>query len=262
MKNILSVFAVILVLVAALSFLSSSFPGKSTGTSDDPSDNTTLEGLKISFLGDSITTYDGYSNSARYNSTLVKNSKYYPSSDANNDLSSVRDTYWYQTIQELSLELCVNNSCDASRVSNTRTDSIPSGLSRAQELHSTTAEPDIIVVYIGTNDIANGVSLEVFTEAYDQMISDITERYDTADVYVCTLLPEKRYNDDALLCSFNDAIKNVAEDYNCNVVDFYSDSGITWSNYTKYTIDKLHPNAAGMDKLTECLVEAIKKGTK
>ena len=266
MKKFLSIIVIILVLATALSFFSSAFPRSSSGSSntqnEEVSDTDKMSGLKISFLGDSITTYNGYSNNPSYNSTLSKNSKYYPSTNSNNDLTSVRDTYWYQTISELSLKLCVNNSCDASRVSNTRTDSIPSGLSRATELHSTVAEPDIIVVYIGTNDIANGVSLEVFTEAYDQMVSDIIERYASADVYVCTLLPEKRYNDDALLCSFNDAIKTVAEDYDCNVVDFYADSGITWDNYTKYTIDNLHPNAAGMDKLTECLVYAIKKGTK
>ena len=266
MKNFLSIVVIVLVLATALSFLSSAFPGSSSIgsgiSSEDSIDADKLSGLNISFLGDSISTYDGYSNNAKINSTLSKNNKYYPSTNSNNDLTSVEDTYWYQTIEELSLNLCVNNSCDASRVSNTRTDSIPSGLSRATELHSTVAEPDIIVVYIGTNDIANGVSLEVFTEAYDQMVSDIIERYASADVYVCTLLPEKRYNDDALLCSFNDAIKIVAKDYDCNVVDFYADSGITWDNYTKYTIDNLHPNAAGMDKLTECLVDAIKKGTK
>ena len=266
MKNLLSIVAIILVLVAAVSFLASAFPGSSSGSSGtqnkEAADADKLSGLKISFLGDSITTYDGYSNNPSYNSTLSKNSKYYPSTNSNNDLTSVKDTYWYQTISELSLKLCVNNSCDASRVSNTRTDSIPSGLSRAQELHSATVEPDIIVVYIGTNDIANGVSLEVFTEAYEQMMTDITDTYDNADVYVCTLLPEKRYNDDALLCSFNEAIKDIAELYDCNVVDFYAESGITWDNYTEYTIDNLHPNATGMDKLSECLVNAIKRGTK
>lgn len=265
MKNLLSIVAIILLLAAALSFLSSAFPGSSSDSSGAQNKDfatNKLSGLKISFLGDSITTYDGYSNNSSYNSTLSNNNKYYPSTNSNNDLSSVKDTYWYQTINELSLKLCVNNSCDASRVSDTRNDSIPSGLSRAMELHSSIAEPDIIVVYIGTNDIANGVSLEVFYEAYEQMITDITDRYLNADVYVCTLLPEKRYDDDALLCSFNEAIKTIAGMYDCNVVDFYADSGITWSNYTKYTIDNLHPNALGMDRLTSCLVNAIKKGTK
>lgn len=262
MKNILSVFAVILVLVAALSFLSSSFPGRSTGTSDisteESSDSISLEGMKISFLGDSITTYDGYSNSSRYNSTLINNTKYYPSTHSNNDLTSVKDTYWYQVIDELSLELCVNNACDASRVSDTRSDNIPNGMERASELHRTTSMPDIIVVYIGTNDIANGVSLATFAESYNTMISTICESYPEAAIYVCTLLPERRYSDDVLLCSFNEAIKDVATEYSCTVVDFYANSGITWDNYTNYTIDNLHPNASGMDKLTKCVVEAIR----
>ena len=266
-KNKFFVILSVMLLIGVLAFITSFSPkdnqndGSSTGKPVDNVDES--EQLTISFLGDSISTYSGWSNNSFYNSTLTQNVTCYPmASSDRNDIRGVSDTYWAQVIEELNLRLCVNNSCDASRVSDTRTDNIPCGMVRASELHRTSYTPDIIVVYIGTNDIANGISLEVFTESYRTMVNAINESYPRAEVYLCTLLPERRYSDDALLCSFNDAIKSIAAESSCTVVDFYTDSSITWDNYTSYTIDNLHPNAAGMDKLTECIVNTIKKANK
>ena len=263
-KNFLVIIVAAILLLGVASMITSFFPGdkqSGRGNVGKPVDNVEKEQLTISFLGDSITTYSGWSNNSYYNSSLSNNVACYPmTNNENNDISSVEDTYWVQVMKELNLRLCVNNSCDASRVSDTRTDSIPCGMERASELHRTSYKPDIIIVYIGTNDIANDISLEEFTESYTTMVNTIIENYPGADVYLCTLLPERRYNDDALLCSFNDAIKSIATENSCTVVDFYTASGITWDNYTSYTIDNLHPNAAGMDKLTECIVNTIRKG--
>ncbi len=86
------------------------------------------------------------------------------------------------------------------------------------------------------------------------MISKMVTKYNNADVYLFTLLPNNVKNDTTTLLAYNNAIKEIAEKYNCNVVDLYSDSGITAGNMTQYTnaSDCLHPNMAGMDKMTDC----------
>ena len=43
-----------------------------------------------------------------------------------------------------------------------------------------------------------------------------------------------------------------------NVIDLYNESGINGSTITSYTVDRLHPNAAGMDLITKVVVEKVK----
>ena len=223
----------------------------------------TLRGKTISFLGDSITTYEGWSNNATYNSTLSNNDVKYDSSHFN-----VNSTWWKQTINELQLSLCVNNSCDASRVSETRTDDVPSAYERCTELdRDNGTRPDIIIVYVGTNDLGNGIELgdntvEDYTQyfgcMYSRMLLEIVYAYSDADVFVCTLLPEYRSGcTDERLAAYNDAIRSIAASYGADVIDLYADSGITRANYAAYTLDKLHPNEEGMDLISATVVKAL-----
>lgn len=211
----------------------------------------------ISFLGDSITTFDGWSNSDKYNSTISDNGFYYTSSKM-----SVTDTWWYQVADELGLGLCCNNSWDGARVSNTKVN-IPDGKTRAKEMHNDifNVMPNVIVVYLGTNDLANGVSLDVFSAAYAEMLSAIKTNYAAATVYCCTILPESRNADKQNeLISFNQAICELSEEYGCDVIDFYEN--ITDWDYLKDTfVDgsmRVHPNANGMDKLSNCAIDKMK----
>ncbi len=76
---------------------------------DSVSEGTELpdfSGKKVSILGDSISTYTGISNNAKYNSTLNKNIGFYPA----NDVTEKEETWWQQVIDALGMELCVNNS--------------------------------------------------------------------------------------------------------------------------------------------------------
>lgn len=270
-KKILYIVSIILVSTLSISLLVSAFPGRASSGKDNtdgkhPTEEISpVEGLYISFLGDSITTYKGYSDNANYNATLSNNAVFYPHSYSPNGVelgvTSVRDTYWYKTIQELSLKLCVNNSCDASRVSDTKPEK-PNGMERSTELNTILASPDIIVVYMGINDLCNGVDLTTFSSSYATMISNIKTAYPSADVYVCTLLPEKRNTDLNTYRSFNTAIEAIAEEYSCFVVDFYNDTGITADNHGVYRVDGIHPTAEGMDILAECLINAIRENSK
>lgn len=270
MKNALSVLLVLMAIITMIAFAASIV----RGITEKPSDNTdgtvitdvahssfTLKGKTVSFLGDSITTYEGWSNNTGHNSTLGNNATKY-----NNTIMNVNSTWWKQTINELQLSLCVNNSCDASRVTDTNSN-LTNGMTRSKQLHRDDGkQPDIIIVYLGTNDLGNDVFLKEnsgtdnFIPAYNVMLENIKTTYPDADIFVCTLLPEGRNNENELL-AYNEAIKELAVDAGVNVIDLYADSGINRANYLQYVINEdkftVHPNEAGMDKISDTVVKAL-----
>ena len=106
----------------------------------------------VSIVGDSISTYEGYNPkgySVFYDEYMQKQ----------NGLKSVYDTWWAKVNQALHAYLCVNNSYSGSKVSGK---SFPSGWSdeRLLNLNTEKYSPDIILVYLGTNDYGYGVKIE------------------------------------------------------------------------------------------------------
>lgn len=221
---------------------------------------TALSGKNLSILGDSISTFSGYSNDAtNTNNTIGSNAIYY---NGSNIITNVNDTWWMQTANETGMNLLVNNSWSGDQVSN-------KGMNRAMQLHDNTGEnagtnPDIIAVYLGINDIKDGVTLANFTTNYDTMVSNIKNTYPEADVFLFTHIPyyyssatlKEITNED--LEKFNDAIRNIAEEKECYVVDLFNDSGINSTNFKDYMGDMgLHPNQSGMDAITNTFINAL-----
>lgn len=233
---------------------------------------------QISFLGDSITTYEGWNNNTDYNTTIGSNAVYYTSSK----LDDVNKTYWKQTVDELDLNLCVNNSWSGSRVTTTSGETAAGCMKRTENLHNDNEKinPDIIVVYIGINDFNANVTLgnykdvsdfydektkkytgdtTIFSEAYAMMIHNIINNYKDAKVYICTLLPNGTNTNYTLLKEYNAMIRKIANEFKCGIIDFYNDSKITSDNYTTYMIDGLHPNEKGHDMMTTCVNDVLLK---
>ncbi len=157
------------------------------------------------------------------------------------------------------MNVLVNNSYSGDKVTG-------HGQTRCEQLHDDTGtnagtNPDIIAVYLGINDFDGGVANDTFKTSYDTMISKMVAKYEEADIYLFTLLPNKvkEDSDSAKLLAYNTAIREIAEKYGCTVVDLYEDSGITAENMAQYTNDSdcLHPNMAGMDEMTECFWNAL-----
>lgn len=228
----------------------------------------------ISFLGDSISTYSGISNSTSYNSTIGSNAIWYPNNNYSGANLSPADTWWNQTANELGYQLCVNNSWSGSVVNTAQTYNI-----RAKNLHNNEMHaPDIIVIFIGVNDYAANTAVgsydgtttppaspKNFSEAYGKMLDNIKKTYPNAEVFCCTFLSDrKRMNTDVngagiSIDQYLNAIKTIAGNMNVNIIDLYNNSGITGDTINIYTVDKLHPNAVGMDLITFTVVDAITK---
>ena len=261
-KNILSIIAIILVFVSVFSLIAHLLGKKEEISASKPIEPSKIgntlspENGYISFLGDSITTYEGWSNNTKYNSTIGEYGSYYDSSKL-----SVTDTWWYKVSETMGYGLCVNNSLDAARVSATHV-RLPSALERADNLHNDNAGilPDVIVIYLGTNDLANGVSVSKFEEAYDELLYEVGKYFD-AKIYCCTLLPESRNADKAdELSSYNDIIRTTARQWGYELIDFYNE--IDYWNYNMYTFEdatmRVHPNKIGMQKMYEAVISIMK----
>ena len=247
-----------------------------------------LAGKTISILGDSISTYTGVSNNAAYNATLSGGEIYYTEGKLG---VYQKDTWWQQAIDTLGLELTVNNSWSGSCIFNTRAGTVGAYVDRSVQLHNTQGEePDMIAVYLGTNDFCNykstlGTSADIdyvsliteteagytyaapttAAEAYAIMLHKATVRYPDSEIYCFTLLPQRISNADVKrLEQFNQTLLEIAEHFGAYGVDLYHNSGIKYDdNFATFVADNaLHPGPAGMDAITGCFISSILENSK
>lgn len=193
---------------------------------------------KVSILGDSITTFKGYVPDGY--------ACFYPYPTA--DVRDVNQTWWMGLVNNLGMKLLKNNSWSGSCVSSGTGTSACVNDSRLIELIDGETLPDIIIIYMGSNDCASKyVELSTFKSSYKIMLDKIKALCPDAEIYLCTLSPsglcagENRIN-------YNKVILDYAEEYNLPVIDF--NKIWTDSTYTDYVVDSGHPNKAGMEKYT------------
>ncbi len=236
-----------------------------------------LKDKKISFLGDSITTYEGVSNGTEINDTLGENLVYYRKEDMQQT-----HTWWQRIADRYGMEVLVNNAWSGSTVSSVCGEQSAGWNTRAVNLHDNTladnpekqpVNPDIIVVYLGINDYGRGVqctgafdgafwtkvqaegySPVTFDEAYAVMIYRIKQAYPQADVFVCNI-PKSACGEGEELEQYNAAIARIGSWYGCTLVDFYTSK--MSEKYARYTKEGLHPNRRGMRVMADCIATAF-----
>lgn len=196
----------------------------------------------FSVLGDSISTYEGY--------TPAKGVFFDRYNQYESGLTSVEDTWWMQVIRARDGLLGYNNSLAGSLVSggvvSSHTDP-----GRIRDL-GRNGIPDIILVFAGCNDWAFCVHPDVFRRDYGLMLDRIRETYPEAEIW-CATLPEGRevdpmdqffFNADGRISGevYSNIIRRLAEEKGVNVADLAA--------YGTYeTIDGVHPNRQGMKDL-------------
>ena len=201
---------------------------------------------KVSILGDSITTFKGYVPDGY--------ACFYPYPTA--DVRDVNQTWWMGLVNNLGMQLVKNNSWSGSCVSSGTGTSACVNDSRLAELVDGDVKPDIIIIYMGSNDCASKyVDISTFTSSYKIMLDKIKVLCPDAEIFLCTLSPSG-------LCSgqnridYNNVILKYANDYNLPVIDF--NKIWTDSTYTDYVVDSGHPNKAGMEKYTrEAMIDML-----
>lgn len=134
---------------------------------------------------------------------------------------------------------------------------------------------DCIVVYGGSNDYYNNVSLgtsdsnnkETFYGALNILCSGLKSSYPNAKIIFMTPLPGcfcGKYNSGnndagASIYDYVNATKSVCSKHGFYVLNTFSDTVITNNNYEDYTVDGLHPNENGHQILGDALTKYIKK---
>ena len=205
-----------------------------------------LRGKKLSILGDSISTYKGVSNDDSANATIGGNAYFY------RPIFELSDTYWARLMENTGMTLCVNNSWSGGNLSG-RGDAT-SGVNRARSLaHSNGDKPDIIIVFMGINDVGRGIDPEVFREDYIETLRIIKDDYPEASVF-CVNLPDR----DIFLKKQTEIYNNNIEEAvslsgdNFHVVDLFG-SVLNNDYYYNNTLDGLHPDRDGMRIISEII---------
>lgn len=211
-----------------------------------------LKGKKLSILGDSISTYKGVSNDATANSTLIYNPYYY------RDPLPLDKTYWRLVMEQFGLTLCVNNSWSGGNLSGR--DNPDSGVNRANELaRDDGTAPDIIIVFMGINDLGRRVDISVFSADYEHTLMTIRGRYPNA-IVCCVNIPDRDISMKKRTEAFNDIIASAAKAAGESffIADLFH-SRLNNDCYYTNTLDGLHPDEDGMRMIAEVVIDAIKQ---
>ena len=214
----------------------------------------TIAGKKVSILGDSISTF--YAEGSEMNSYYSgENQFYYPRYSAT--IKTVDLTWWYQLIKNNNLTLGINNSWSGSCASGT-TASAGVQDSRIDTLDDN-GTPDVVIIYLGTNDCAGAYEVSVFAEAIETIVAKV-KALGVSDIFITTLgysaYDNGKYTD-ANRILYNAEIRRIAGEQNCGIVPL--DDYIQDDSYMFYLGDNLHYNAKGAALLAKVYEKAIKE---
>lgn len=249
-------------------------------------------GMRMSILGDSISTYGDDSQASdadpRYapngcETTYPGNRIRYPSTVLG--VTEVQATYWYRTLERLGMTLGVNESWAGSRVSwDGTTESTDEGANkyigsqtRIDHLGLNGA-PDIILINAGTNDFNANVAIgsvdysnpinltpteianlpvDTFADAYRTMLIRVMKTYPNAKI-VC-MTPSYTIASARTLKEYDnycETIKEVCDMLGVMFVDTRT-TGISIFDLSAYLGDNVHYNYNGMVLVADLLTKRL-----
>lgn len=251
---------------------------ETAGTAPAGEETLNLEGITVSIHGDSISTFEnwipyGYNN-------------FYPMSG---EVTDINDTWWIRMFDETGMKLCANASSAGSTCAGDSTDAEDPQVGcddfRITDLSDKNGVyPDIIVVFMGTNDLLAGIPLgendgtdvveegfiDNFSDAYSLMLDKLDTYYPSSEIYCCTLLQVGDYgtktpyvlftNGEGLTAEdYSGRIRMIAENKGLPVIDLYH-CGIEIDNLQEMTSDGVHPTPEGMKYIAEAVTGTIVSG--
>lgn len=233
-----------------------------------------LKGKKLGIVGDSISTYEGWVPDGY--------DVYYRNGEI---LPSVENTYWKIAINELGM-VVGNCSWSGSYVSGDSTSTsnanIGTSTKRINDLSADGINPDIVLVYMGTNDFLFGRdkgefnmssdyvdgNISTFMNAYALLLTKIRKAYPNCKILCGTMPLQFNSSPDLYINNnwtsvrtkgesipeWNDAIKEIAKAFGCEVVDFAT---CAINHYSNTLQDRCHPNIKGHKLMAERLIKDL-----
>ena len=213
---------------------------------------------RVSLLGDSITTYRGY--------TLYPGIHQYPNSNYK-DFTSVTQTYWYKIIYEKmsNAVLEANSSFGGTCVADTYDAARHPGYGFLQR-YVDLGNPGIINLNGGTNDACyafpigkldfslatDDLDTYQFAQAYDKLIRLLKEKYPKAKVVAIISDRVRKYVSTDDKSAYEKIIEEVCQHHNIPYAK------VVLANRTTLTYDWTHPNVAGMTEMAEQIWSQLK----
>ena len=111
-------------------------------------------------------------------------------------------------------------------------------------------KPDIAVVFMGTNDLAHTVPLDVFRSNYAALLSRIQEESPSTRIIAVGLLRRKDFSEQEIR-SYSNAIRREAEARNIAYIDPYA-----WLDSSDLQ-DVVHPSPQSQAKLADRMYQAL-----
>ncbi len=119
-------------------------------------------------------------------------------------------------------------------------------------------EPNIIFLYIGVNDLKNGLNRDKFKLKYSKIIKNIKNKTPKTKIYAFSILPtDNRTRKNKDIINANRLIKEITKN-DCIYLDFYRDFQDEKGKIKpKYTTDGLHLSEIGYTKLKKLIKKYI-----
>ena len=222
--------------------------------------NAPLKGKKVSFLGDSITTYANYPGS---------NNPFYTGSNAG--VSSVNQTWWKS--------LCDKQWATVNRIyAYGGGDLINRLCLQYNNLYSggtSGTAPDIVFILVGINDWYHNKTLgtiedaensnTTFYAAYKYLLKNLKETYPNAQIIGLTMLNSMIYSttvpylntNNVSIRDFCKAVVECCDYYSVPCIDLNKIVNINDGNYTELLADYTHPNITGIGMMTKAIINNI-----
>ncbi|MDD6812013.1 MAG: SGNH/GDSL hydrolase family protein [Lachnospiraceae bacterium] len=236
-----------------------------------------LEGLQLAILGDSLSAFEGYIPEG-YN-------VFFPYSG---DVTEVDQMWWKQLLDETGMELCANASSSGSTCSgdSLSMDNVMYGCSEyriADLVGRDGTYPDVIIVYMGTNDLLKSIpigendgtvyveegNIEDFSDAYCLMLEKLETQYPCARIFCCTLTEIGEWGEEQPFVTFENGIGLTAKDYSETIRKIATAKGytvmdleycgITIDNMQQFISDGVHFNPEGMKMIEGVIYRTLEE---
>lgn len=234
-----------------------------------------LEGVTLSILGDSLSTYEGWIPEGC--------TVFFPRFG---ELTDVSETWWMQLLDDTGMELCSNNSSAGSTCvgDSLMTGEVKYGCGgdRISLLTGSQGKmPEVIIIFMGTNDLLSGVpmgdndgmqlveegEINNFSDAYTLILDKIASEYPAAQIYCCGLHQVGDWGTDQPFELVTNHLGLTAQDYSRQIqtiaankgfvyIDLYH-CGIEIDNLVQTTSDGVHYTPLGMSYVKEAVLACL-----
>jgi lysophospholipase L1-like esterase len=204
----------------------------------------------LAIIGDSISSYAGEIPS-NYQA-------YYPDNPDGESLTSYDQTYEKIVATTWGATIVGNLSSSGSYVHDSGSNVPGSGQQRKDDFAALTDSPTYTIVFMGTNDYWDGISISEFKAAYETMMKNLNEAQPTTQ-FICLGLYQIGPCSKAPY-SYNNVIKTVADSYGATFINLDTaidkDDGTTF-DYSTMTFEDVHPNVEGMKWIAKQITDRV-----